>query len=376
MRYLLPLTILAIGCSGQNTPEPAEMNTPNDPAERVTTYRGMCDASAAVMIDRVTFMAADDEKNVLAVYRTDRPGLPVQTVPWDEHLGIEPGDEHPEVDIEGVARLGDRIYWIGSHGRNKSGKWRPNRHRLFAMTLTKTPDGIVARPYGTAYRKLAQQMAADPRLRELGLAEAIDIGDEKDKDLAPKEAGLNIEGLSAMADGRSLLIALRNPRPDGMALLVPLHNPDDVVSRGAVARLGRPIQWRLTGASGNSSDGLGIRAIEYSSHHRAYLIVAGSHTAGGPFAMYRWTGREDQPPELLVEPTRRLSQIENFSPEAIMVMPEDGTVRLLSDDGALKVEVASESECEPGTFESGRCDAKSLNDRTRKTFKSMAMEIE
>ena len=37
--------------------------------------------------------------------------------------------------LSGAAWLGDRIFWIGSHGRNRDGKYRASRHRFFAVRI-------------------------------------------------------------------------------------------------------------------------------------------------------------------------------------------------------------------------------------------------
>ena len=179
-------------------------------------------------MDDATFIVADDEDNTFRLYRCDRPGLPAESIPWDAHLGIDPEtDEHPEADIEGAAMLGDHVYWISSHGRNKDGKWRPNRHRFFAITVTRDGKGTRVEPFGKPVDNLATKLVADRRLRRFKLDAALRPDQDRAKELAPKREGFNIEGLSAMADGRSLLLGLRNPRPNGKALLIPL-----VQSRG------------------------------------------------------------------------------------------------------------------------------------------------
>ena len=94
-------------------------------AEEVLVYRGASDASAAVAVSEDMFVVADDENNILRVYRTDVGGMPVETFDLTEFLGTE--REHAEADIEGATKTGNRIYWITSHGRNKDGKRRPNR---------------------------------------------------------------------------------------------------------------------------------------------------------------------------------------------------------------------------------------------------------
>src|SRR6185503_14411051 len=85
-----------------------------------TTYRGMCDASAAVSLNADLFAVANDEDNVLRVYHCQPGGLPAFSFDMTSFLRI--GKKHPEADIEGSATIGDRVYWITSHGRNAKGK--------------------------------------------------------------------------------------------------------------------------------------------------------------------------------------------------------------------------------------------------------------
>ena len=89
------------------------------PAAKGLVFRGASDASAAVAIAEDMVIVADDENNVLRVYRTDEGGMPVFSYDLTAFLGIDP--EYPEADIEGATMIGSRIYWITSHGRNKDG---------------------------------------------------------------------------------------------------------------------------------------------------------------------------------------------------------------------------------------------------------------
>jgi hypothetical protein len=340
-------------------------------------YTGMSDASAAVALDAYTFMVADDEENTLRVYRRDPPGPPLQEIPWDVHLGIDPQqDEHPEVDVEGATVLDGRIYWISSHGRNKDGRWRPNRHRFFAITLEKTAGRLVAKPFGKAYHDLAVDLAGDKRLQDLGLAKALAMDQPQVEALAPKRKGLNIEGLSAAADGKSLLIAFRNPRGHDGALLVPLENPAAVLADGARPQFGTPIQLQLTAKIDGKRRRFGVRGIEYSPRHAAYLIAAGPPDEKTVSAVYRWSGAPDQQPQLLKQATQAVNDLEDFTPETIVVYPGEDKIQLLSDDGALPVRVRSPAECLPDTFHNGYCEAKYLRDKTRKTFRGILIDVE
>lgn len=80
-------------------------------------HLGMCDASAAIAIDTIKFIAANDEDNYLRVYKNHDSGPPLQEINANPFLIPGPPDE--ESDIEGAAHVGDVIFWITSHGRNK-----------------------------------------------------------------------------------------------------------------------------------------------------------------------------------------------------------------------------------------------------------------
>jgi hypothetical protein len=213
-------------------------------------------------------------------------------------------------------------------------------------------------------------------MQGLGLAKALGLGREQVKKLAPKNNGLNIEGLAATPDGRSLLIGFRNPLADDKAVLVPLENPAAVLEDEAAPKFGQPIQLTLMADLDDELVSFGIRSIEYSPRHAAYLIVAGPDSAKKLFALFRWSGLKGAPALQLPQATARINETETFTPEALIVYPERSRVQLLSDDGTLEVEVQSPAECMPGAFNNGRCQAKFLLDDTRKTFRSMCVEVE
>lgn len=356
----------------------------DEPAEEVLTYRGASDASAAVGISDDMFIVADDENNILRVYKTSdaRGGAsrPVFSYDVTGFLGIEL--EHPEADIEGATMIAEgprfagnhRIYWITSHGRNKDGKMRPNRYRFFATTVEVKNGKVTIRPVGQPYKTLVHELVKNERMRNLGLDKATrfdeDLSKSRRKKLAPKEQGLNIEGLCASADGKTLYIGFRNPRPyDKMsrrakALVVPLKNPEQVIERKEEPIFDEPILWDLAG--------LGIRSMEYSNFHKAYFIVAGPYDGGPKFALYRWSGEKETPPKLL----RQLhTEKKNFNPEALVTFKDSAKILLLSDDGTLVIEVSGAWECMEGEFrKDGTCLNKFLINPNKKTFRGIWLQ--
>src|SRR6266542_1642898 len=292
------------------------------------TYQGMCDASAAVSLTTNLFIVANDEDNILRVYRRHPGGLPILSVDFNAFLRV--AGKSTETDLEGAARIGDRIYWISSHGRNAKGRSSPNRHRFFATTVAVTNDQVEVKPLGRPYTSLLRDLTRDPRLAEFHLAFAAR--------LAPKlPGGLNIEGLSATPDGH-LLLGFRNPIPRGLALVVPLLNPADLIE-GNPAKFGKPILLDL--------GGLGVRSMGLGDDK--YLIIAGPYVTDGESRLYDWDGRSPTP--------KMLSGIRlpGFNPEGLAFYHEGGRSEffLVSDDGTLKI---------------GGVDCKRLKDPTRRQF--------
>lgn len=275
-------------------------------------HQGMCDASAAVALNEDLFVAGDDEDNALRVYSRRQDGPPLYAVDVSVFLGLR---KKAEVDIEASARIGDRIYWLSSHGTNVKGKKRLARQRFFATTGAVREGGIDVRPQGRPYLNLLADLLREPRLAEFELAAAANR--------PPKTPGaLSIEGLSATPDGH-LLIGFRNPIPRGRALLVPLLNSDDVI-RGQRARFGEPLLLNL--------GGLGIRSIEWSQGR--YLIVGGTRDGRGDSWLYEWDGTSPEP--------RRVDELRfgSINPEAIAICKDTGfetELLVLSDDGTVAI---------------------------------------
>ncbi len=295
-------------------------------------YRYIADASAAVALDANLVIVGGDEEDFLRVYRWDDPGsAPVLDIDLVAYLNIEP--LHPEMDIEGATWFGDRIFWITSHGRSRNGVYQYSRYQFYATTVTVDGPYINFRFDGN-YIDLVDDLIEYDSVYDLGLADAIGVsGEHIDantiSDLAPKVDGLNIEGLCTTAEGDSIFIAFRNPRPevdgDKHALIIGLRNPEQVVLFGAKAQFDPPILLDL--------DGFGIRSIEYSQSMGAYLIMAGSHKAGA-----------DEPVQILYcydDSTGALDKICKFpviTPEAMFQFPQSSDIQLLSDDGVLLIE--------------------------------------
>jgi hypothetical protein len=278
-------------------------------AQQISTYRGPCDASAAVALDADHFVVGDDERNTLHVYRRGQAQA-VGQLPLSKFLKT---DANEESDIEGAALIGSRIYWITSHGRNSRGKALHSRHRFFATELVPgRPPAL--KPVGEPYVHLLRDIQDSEGLKPYKLGDAAHRAAEAD-------GGFNIEGLAATPDGQ-LLIGLRNPVPRGRALLVPLQNPAEVIN-GQRARFGPPIELDLGQR--------GIRSIELVGS--IYLIAAGPPADLGSFALYRWSGQ----PGAAATPVAGV-ELRDLRPEALFAIPQTANVQLLSDDGGVKID--------------------------------------
>ena len=280
------------------------------------SYRGMCDASAAVALGKGHFVVADDEGDVLRIYKRGT-AMPVGRVDLIDYLhNRKPGGKNAEADIEGAAAINQRIYWISSHAlKGKDGEADPHRRRFFATEIvTGAQPPTVKAAAGAPYETLLDDLLADPRFALL--AEAA-------KRKPEKEGGLNIEGLAATPDG-GLLIGFRNPLPQGLALIVPLRNPQELIDSGAKPQFGDMIRLDLGGR--------GIRSLERVGDE--VLIAAGPYgtaaTSGvqPAFALFRWSGAATQAPSFV-----RALDAGTFRPEALFFDAQAKELVLLSDDG-------------------------------------------
>lgn len=326
---------------------------------KVRTFRGMCDASGAAYLGADHFVMADDESNILRVYSLEEgKDMPVSELDLGKFLGADAGKGR-ESDIEGCTQLGDTLYWITSHGRNKNGKWRPMRYRFFATKMIPQENGTFSlEPVGSANQRLLLGLLdlKDPQmLPYIGVAGT----DDKTGRLAPKREGMNIESLCASEDGKFFYIGFRNPRPGGKAMLLPLFNPEAMVMDDKTEpRFGEPVYLDF--------GGLGIRGMEYSPFHRAHIIIAGSHNSKGSSQLYRWSGDRESKPQ-------RLRDLGTFNPETVLVNPESGLLRMFSDDGSVLYRVPREESLVK--LEDGRCECKNLKDPKKRAFRMVELDL-
>jgi hypothetical protein len=284
-------------------------------------YRSTCDGSGAAMIDADHFLDVNDEEQTFRIYRRGASAAPVQSIAGSKLVGVGAGDE---ADLEELARRGDRIYGITSHGRNKDGELDRARFHFFAFDVSGAVPNVTLASAGSSAR-LVQDMViasswATPDASVIAaIAKATRLDDDEVSSLAPESSGFNIEGLAALPSG-DLVIGLRNPALDDKAIAITLTNADDVVAGGA-ARFGRAIALDL--------GGLRVRAMAWSEAHRAVLIVGGGKSSGGAFRLFRWDPTAASAPA----PVADIAAPKSAAPEAIVTYPNTKDVQVLFDQG-------------------------------------------
>jgi hypothetical protein len=317
---------------------PAEVRTPPVVVSEVV-FRGTCDASGAVPLSSNRFVVADDEDNILRVYDADAGGIPLMQTDVSFALGLplkgKKNPRPPELDLEAGTRVGNRAYWLTSHGRKKSGKLDPARLLLFATSML--DDGDQIELVGHPYERLVDDLVAAPHLASFGLEQAAQK--------SPKsEGGLNIEGLAAGQDGQ-ILVAFRNPVPAGRALLVPLLNLEELVAsaNGGPARFGDPVLLDLGGR--------GVRSLSW--WRGRYLLIGGSPSYTTVSKLYVWDGK-GQAHEV------RAADFRAHNPEGFFTPEERDVVLILSDDGERPIDGIA---------------CKRLKDAERKQFRGLWVDL-
>jgi hypothetical protein len=300
------------------------------------------DASTAIPIDSNWMLVGDDESQTLRVFSRTHSGPPVKGFDANPFLALTDfyDDGTPkEVDIEGSTRVGNRLYWLGSHSHAFNATERTNRGRLFATDMSGTGTNVSLRVLG--HYDFLKLDLIDWDARNLhgkgpdyyGLAASAAVGvDPK----SPDGSGFNIEGL-CMAPGSSTTgylgfrAPLVLPANRLMALIVPVTNFTTLAISGGApgsARFGAPIELNLGGR--------GIRSIEGAGTN--FLIVAGPPGGGtnlpppADFRLFTWSGKPTDPPR------ERSADLTGLNVEGIVGVPSgvwttNTQFQLISDNG-------------------------------------------
>jgi hypothetical protein len=281
----------------------------------------------AVMIDATHFLDGNDEEQGMRLYTRSTGGNPLKTINVSSGIGLSSGDE---ADFEDAARIGNRIFVIGSHGRNKDGDLDRARYRFFAMDVGGTSPNITLAVAGYTTNLLDQMLVAanwaTPHAGVIAtLTASSSLSKSTDANLAPLTDSTNIEGLALTPTAsrpNQLLIGFRSPTQGGSAIVVSLLNATEVIG-GATAQFGEAALLDL--------GGLGIRAMAWSQLHAAVLFIAGPQDdSAGPFRLYKWSGAVGDPPAVV----QTIANVPSLSsPEAIVTYANTRDVQILFDQG-------------------------------------------
>jgi hypothetical protein len=302
---------------------------------------GGSDGSTALAIDSNWMLVGDDENQVLRLYNRRESGFPVWQFDVTPFLGLtdlEAGVPR-EIDIEGSTRVGNRLFFIGSHSHSSTAEGRTNRSRIFAVDLSGTGTNI-SLSYVGRYDYLKLDLVSWDANNAHGKgADYYGLTASSEPGVDPKGTnGFNIEGLTMMAgSANAALIGFRAPIVSAtgrtFALLVPVLNFADLATSDAPpgsAIFGPAIELDLYGR--------GVRSIE--GNISGYIIVGGppiSLTNNYPmdFRLYTWNGDRNQNAQ------QRAADLSGLNPEGIVELPPapwtaNTVIQLLSDNGTTR----------------------------------------
>jgi predicted extracellular nuclease len=305
---------------------------------------GASNASTAIAIDSNYMLVGDDENQALRLYDRTNSGLAVNSFDYTSLLGLTDisGGVPREVDIEASAKVGNRIFWLGSQSNNDpAGNSRPNRDRLFATDITGTGAGTSLNYVGR-YDFLRQDIinwdvtnGHGKGANFYGLAASAAAGVS-----SKANNGYNIEGLEFAPNNTTAYVAFRAPQePTGTrtnALIVPVTNLTTLLAASGggtagTATFGAPIELDLGGR--------GIREIRKNASNQ-YVIIAGpagdaTGVAPADFRLYTWTGTAADVPVLRSTDLSGLNVGGSF--ESIVEVPanlsDTSQLQLLVDNG-------------------------------------------
>ena len=295
-------------------------------------HTGIADASAAIALDDDYMIVANDESNLLYVYNRKHSGLPVTTFDFNQSniLTLTDGStgNWKEVDVEAgvksIATVG-KIYWLGSMSNNSDPANKPNRNRLFAVTVSGTGSATSFANAGY-YSNLRNQLITWGDANGYNFtASAAGTKDAKTID------GFNVEGMVFGPDNTTMFIGFRAPLVPTAnrtkAVIAPIQNFETWFNNGAPSGspvIGSPIELDLGGR--------GIRDIIRLSNGN-YIIVAGSYDETAMGAVYSWTGLAANAPVLIPS-----LDISSLNAEGVLPINISGSLavdrlQIISDNG-------------------------------------------
>jgi len=293
--------------------------------DRYLTYSA--EASTALALDANWMIVGDDENQGLRTYSRTNSGAPVATTDVTSLLGLTDisGGVPREVDIEGSTRAGNTLYFMGSHSNSSGGSLRPNRSRLFAMTITGT-GAATTLSYVGRYDTLKTDLIAWDTANGHGLgANALGLGAAAANGVIPEQGGYNMEGLTFLPGSTiNSMVGFRSPLKDNKAIVVVVNNLPALTSGNPSAGPASFEALFLLDLGGR-----GVRSIECNATD--CLILAGSPGPSGDFKFYTWT--------IGSAPVERATNLNGgtLNPEGIVEVPAmldaNSQIQIISDNG-------------------------------------------
>ncbi|MBK6641649.1 MAG: hypothetical protein IPG39_10625 [Bacteroidetes bacterium] len=183
-------------------------------------------------VDANYMFVADDENQALRLYNRTTSGVSVNSFDYTSSLGLTDisGGIPREVDIEGSAKSGSRIYWLGSHDNSSRG------------ITVRTEAGFCNRPRGSGSSATLSYVGRYDNLKTdllswdqnnvhglgadyFGLVASAAVGVIPE---SPDGSGFNIEGLEFAPDNTTAYVCFRAPivpvTSRTKALIVPVTN--------------------------------------------------------------------------------------------------------------------------------------------------------
>ncbi|MDQ3157499.1 MAG: fibronectin type III domain-containing protein [Actinomycetota bacterium] len=281
------------------------------------------DLSSAVDVGNDYSLAISSEDNSIRLYKQGESGRPVYTHDFDPEIGSS------TADIEGMARVNDMLYILGSHGNNSDGALKPARRVLFTAAVSGSGASTTV-TYVGKFTGLWDDLRIWDQSHGNRLGFAAGQADGKK---ANDPDGFNIEGLEFAPNSTSTAyLGFRSPlvahagKPS--AVIVPVTNADNLIlGTASNAIFGEPIYLDLGGRT--------IRDIRKNSHNE-YLISAQSTTGSPNWALYAWDGNPNNNP-IKVKDLPDPASTTTGSWESIVSVPHPlaagGSVSLIADSG-------------------------------------------
>lgn len=282
-------------------------------------HTGAADASAAVPIGTAHMLVANDEDQVLRLYERANSGQPVATFDMNATLALV-----KEADLEAAVRIGNRVYWIASHGNERDGDDAPARRTAFSTDLNGSGAATVA-VYVNKFTGLRSDLINWDNANGHGLgAGALGLSASAAPGVLPTvQNGFNIEGAALAPGGSTILLGFRAPLQNtaqrNRALVIPATNLASVIDTGAgTVTFGAPIFLDLGGRA--------IRAMDTTASGQV-LILAGpvdNRIAGvtaATFQLFLWDGNGATPPTPLTSNIDDIAANSAGSPEALFDPP-------------------------------------------------------